>query len=419
MIGALPTMLWIATVTMNLQAPMAVSSPAQPSEGLGQVLARFERATLLPLGQARDQAALTIDPVAHHITIQTNAAAQEAIVNRLKSTPFIAFMDHDDEGRLHLWLADWRVEAIEVEASGLQPRQLVIGVRRMPAPLRRRWLGVAGCADSMQGAPTQSPHSPHYLCMLQEDDPAPLPTREGLSDRELALEQLAQLELNGAKPGDFARWRQRRESSLMARQWLALALVHAQRDELELSLAALKALEDFETHRELAGRLGASLLERALLASLGDDQRQRLARLMTSHQRWLKPAAPWGGAVALGLRRAGAPALALPIYDQLLQQAQTKQDTRATHHIAAAYATAAYEAGQVDRAYFVALYLQEDSPKLPLDEAFLKVLGAKDRPCQRPACTPGLLEQRLSPQLPLSFEGWSVRMWAGSPVVMR
>lgn len=416
MIGALPMMLWIATVTMNLQAPMAVSSLAQPSEGLGQVLARFERATLLPLGQEREQAELIIDPVAHHITIQTNPTTQEAIVNRLKSTPFVAFLDHDDKGRLHLWLADWRVEAIEVEASELQPRQLVIGVRRLPAPLRRRWLGVTGCLESMQGSPAQGPH---YLCMLQEDDPQLLPTRDGLSDRALALEQLAQLELEGAKPGDFARWRQRRESSLMAAQWLSLALVHAQRDELELSLAALKALEAFETHRDHAQRLGASLLERALLASLGDDQRPRLVRLMTSYQRWLKPSAPWAGAVALGLRRAGAPALALPIYEQLLQQSQADRDASAMHHIAAAYATAAYEAGQVDRAYFVALYLQEDAPKLPTDEAFLKLLGAKDRPCQRPACTPGLLEQRLSPALPPTFEGWSVRVWSGAPIVMR
>lgn len=413
MIGALPTMLWIATVTMNLQAPMAVSSPAQVSEDLGQVLARFERATLLPLGQARE---LTIDPVAHHITIQTEAASQEALIARLKSTPFVAFLDLDAKGVLHVWLADWRVEALIIEASARQPRQLVIGLRRQPQPLRRRWLGVVGCLESMQGAPAQGFHD---LCMLQEDDPQPLPTRDGLSDRELALEQLAQLERDGAKPSDFARWRQRRESSLMAKQWLSLALVHAQRDELELALAALKALEELEPHRELAQRLGPSLLERALLASLGDDQRERLVRLVNAHQRWLKPAAPWGAAVALGLRRAGAPALALPLYDSLLHQAHSQRDAQAMHHVAASYATAAYEAGQIDRAYFVALYLQEDSPKLPFDETFLTLLGAKDRPCQRPACTPGLLEQRLSPQLSLSFKGWSARMWSSAPIVIR
>lgn len=417
MLSALPVVLWAATVVMNLQTPLAASSLPEVGEGLSEVLGRFELATIAPL--ERDTK-LELDPAAGHLRVFGQPQQRDLIMERLRASALVSLMDIDAQGVLHVWVRDSGVEALAVPGSNGQPAQLVVGRRRLAQPLRRRWLGVAGCVDSMRGAPTVS-GSLHVLCARQEDGVQTLDAqaRAQLTDMERTRDQLAMLELQGAAPGEFMRWRERRPSSLMGHYWLAVALTHGERDELELCLAALRELSSYESWASLARGLGASVLERALVASLDVEHHARLVRLSAQYKSWMEPEMSWAPAVALALRRAGEPQAALALYQQLLMAPRAAEDNTLRLRLSAAYATASLEAGQGDRAYFIALYVQEQSPLMSLDDSFLKSVGTSTKPCKRPACTPGLLEQRLSSSLPQYFEGFSHLRWAGQPWVVR
>ena len=413
-LGGLPALAWATTLSLGWLAPVdgapGLSLPAilPQHEGLSELLARFTQITLLPVNS---RVQVEIDPVGNRLTLTAPTAWLAQARERLGSSRVVAVVEQD-HGSLHVWLTHARAEALVVEVAP-GDSQLIVGQRREDSPLRLRWLGAQGCVASLAGAPTEQIDA---LCSpagqrVVAHAPALPASMEALSR---ALRELAQLEERLAKPRDFERWRARRPADLIMRSWLAQALVHATRDELELALEALRALEAFEPSQALAQRLGQALLERALLSALEPSQRERLVAMAKRHGAWLKATTATGPAIALGLRRAGHPALSLPIYTSLLASAPVQAKLAQRRRMTAALATAAAEAGQRDRAFYVALYLRESDPELTLEATWLRELGQGPSPSSaasaRRAQAAGVLEQRLSRELPLSYGGWSVQV---------